>query len=493
VTSEPSEVERTVRIDYNLERSINGLRQSRPDYSAHITVTWRQRYGLIALLLVVVAPLAVWPLVTAQVLLGIVMFVYTVAVAFRVWLVFASGRGEHRVRVSDEEARAVPDDELPIYTILVPAYREPSVIGHLMEHLAALDYPKHLLDIQLLLEADDRETIAAAERVLPGPHVRITVVPPSNPRTKPKACNYGLSFARGEFVTIYDAEDRPEPLQLRRAAVAMRRLGPSYACVQAELAYFNTSQNRITRWFSLEYATWFCSLLPGLVALNVPVPLGGTSNHIRTSMLRALGAWDPFNVTEDADLGIRLARDGQRVGMLDSVTLEEANSDFINWVKQRSRWYKGYLLTWLVHIRAPRTVVRQLGWRGFLSLNLFVGGTPLITLINPLLWGLTIVWLLAQPPLIQELFVAPVYYLGLACMVFGNATIVYLNLLAARDGDRPDLVAAALTSPPYWAMMSVAAAKATFQLIFQPAYWEKTTHGLDLAPAPSPVEADNAR
>jgi cellulose synthase/poly-beta-1,6-N-acetylglucosamine synthase-like glycosyltransferase len=479
-------------LDQQLDLSINTLRRTRPDYSAHVTATRKQQVSIVAFVVVVVALFVLWPIGTAQVLLGVLTLLYACTIAFRLWLVLAGSRGDHRISVSDDEALRVPAEELPVYSVLVPAYREPSVIGELMEHLAALDYPRGKLDVQLLLEADDRETITAAEAALPGPHVRITVVPPSQPRTKPKACNYGLAFARGELVTIYDAEDRPEPLQLRRAAVAMRRLGPSHACVQAELGYFNSTQNRITRWFSLEYATWFRSLLPGLVALRMPVPLGGTSNHFRASILRDLGAWDPYNVTEDADLGIRLARLGYGVGVLDSVTLEEANSDFINWIKQRSRWYKGYLLTWLVHMRTPRTVVRQLGWRGFLALNLFVGGTPLSTLVNPLFWVLTLIWLISQPSLIEQLFVAPVYYVGLVCMVFGNATVVYLNLMAARDGDRPDLVAAALTSPFYWLMMSVAAAKAAFQLVFQPTYWEKTTHGLNLEPARAHTGADNA-
>ncbi|MHA6629346.1 glycosyltransferase family 2 protein [Pseudonocardia sichuanensis] len=481
-------------VDRHLNLSINALRRSRPDCSAHITATRGQQAWLVALAVLLVVVFVAWPIGAAQVVLGVLTVLYLCSIAFRLLLVLAAGSsGEHRIRVSDDEALRVPAEELPVYTVLVPAYREPSVIGRLMDQLSALDYPAEKLDIQLLLEADDRETLAAAHAALPGPYVRITTVPPSQPRTKPKACNYGLLRARGELVTIYDAEDRPEPLQLRRAAVALARLGPSHACVQAELGYYNSTQNRLTRWFSLEYATWFRSLLPGLVALRAPIPLGGTSNHIRATVLRELGAWDPYNVTEDADLGIRLARAGHAVGILDSVTLEEANSDFINWVKQRSRWYKGYLLTWLVHMRRPRLLVRQLGWRGFLSLTLFVGGTPLSTVVNPVFWALTLVWLISHPPLVQQLFVAPVYYVGMLCLVFGNASLVYLNLLAARDGDRPDLLAAALTAPFYWAMMSVAAAKATVQLVFQPSFWEKTTHGLDLTPVRAPWGTESAR
>ncbi|MEV6300683.1 glycosyltransferase [Actinoplanes sp. NPDC051861] len=452
-------------------------------HSAHVVLSRAQRTGLIVALVLLTVIAVLRPMTVLQTIVALVTLAYTAAIVFRVVLVYAAGRGHHRVSVSDEEARAVPDADLPVYTVLVPAYREPSVIGLLMTHLGALEYPRDRLEVILLLEEDDRETIAAAEAAVSGEHVRILVVPESQPKTKPKACNVGLEVATGEFVTIYDAEDVPDPLQLRRAVVALRRLGSSYVCLQAELGYFNVDQNRITRWFALEYATWFRSLLPGLVALRMPIPLGGTSNHFRARELRELGAWDPYNVTEDADLGIRLARAGYRVGVLHSVTLEEANSDFINWIKQRSRWYKGYLMTWLVHLRAPRATVRQLGWRGLLCLNLFVGGTPLAALLNAVLWATTILWFLGRPPILEEIFIPPYYYLGVLCLVFGNATVIYLNVLSARTMDRPDLLGTALLSPVYWAMMSLAGAKAAWQLIFKPSYWEKTTHGLHLPKA----------
>ncbi|WP_432993163.1 glycosyltransferase family 2 protein [Dactylosporangium sp. CA-233914] len=478
--------------DVHLTRSIHGLRELWPDQSAHIVLTRVQRTCLIVVTIALAAALLRWTIVTLQVVIAVITVLYAGAITFRLALTWAASRREHRVRVSDEDARAVPDHELPVYTVLVPAYHEPQVIGMLMEHLAELEYPVEKLDIQLLLEADDEETIAAARAVLPGPHVRIVTVPPAHPRTKPKACNYGLQLATGELVTIYDAEDRPDPLQLRRAAVAFDRLGPEYVCLQAELGYFNADQNRITRWFTLDYATWFRSLLPGLVALGMPIPLGGTSNHLRMRTLRELGAWDPYNVTEDADLGIRLARLGHRVGVLDSVTLEEANSDFINWVKQRSRWYKGYLVTWLIHMRTPRRSARQLTWRGLLCLNLFVAGTPLTALLNTVFWAMTALWFVARPPTVQLLFDTPFYYVGLVCLVFGNAVVIYLNVLAVHQMGRPDLLLTALLSPVYWAMASIAGAKAALQLVFNPSYWEKTTHGLHLPTARRPAEQAHA-
>jgi cellulose synthase/poly-beta-1,6-N-acetylglucosamine synthase-like glycosyltransferase len=383
------------------------------------------------------------------------------------------------ITISDAEARAIPPAKLPIYTILIPAYREPEVIGHLLEAVHALDYPIHKLDVKLLVEQDDPETLAAALAARPGPHIEIVRIPPLGPRTKPKALVVGLARARGQYVTVFDAEDQPEPLQLRRAIVAFRR-NPDIACLQAKLSYRNAAQNLITRWFTAEYAMWFEQFLPGLSRLGVPLPLGGTSNHFRRRALREAGSWDPFNVTEDADLGIRMSRTGKRVAVLNSTTYEEANSDFVNWAKQRSRWYKGYLQTWLIHMRQPRRLWRELGPRGFVGFNLFVGGTPFVAILNPIFWSLTALWFLARPDFIEALFPAWLYYAGLACLIGGNFVFVYGAMISARSTRRPDIVLAAALSPVYWVMMSIAAVKAGIQLVSAPSFWEKTTHGLDV-------------
>jgi cellulose synthase/poly-beta-1,6-N-acetylglucosamine synthase-like glycosyltransferase len=467
------------------------LRLASPELSASQTLTPSQRrssvLGVIAaLLILLVAPLqALLLAVTA------ITVVYIAAFIFRVKLFRQSLRNADIVRVSDRQARAVPDDELPIYTVLVPAYREPEVIPNLIKAIERLDYPRERLDVKLLLEADDAETFAAVERANPGAHIEVIRIPHSMPKTKPKACNVGLARARGAYVTIYDAEDRPEPLQLRRAVVAFKTAPAEVACMQAKLSYYNANQNLLTRWFTSEYAMWFGQLLPGLVHERAPVPLGGTSNHFRRETLIGLGGWDPFNVTEDADLGIRLHRAGLRTLVLDSTTLEEANSDVINWLKQRSRWYKGYLQTWLVHMRRPGRLWRELGPAGFIGFNLFVGGTPLLALANPVFWALTAVWFLAQPPIVAALFPTPLYYAGMLCLAFGNALFLYATIVSAHLTGRASLVIAALLSPIYWAMMSIAAVKALVQLVSVPSFWEKTVHGLD-RPARRAAESGKA-
>ena len=454
------------------------------DLTARRTATGGQLVAGLAVAVVVGLCAVLAPLSTAVALIALATLMYLAALIYRLAAFWLSIRKPELVVVTDEEARGLPDHYLPIYTVLVPAYREPAVIGALIERLSQLEYPPDKLDIRLLLEEDDRETIVAAMAARPGPQFTIVRVPHSEPKTKPKACNYGLEGARGTLVTIYDAEDRPEPLQLRRVVAAFARSDESVACLQAKLSYFNAEQNLLTRWFAIEYAMWFSFLLPGLVAQRGPLPLGGTSNHFRANLLAAVGGWDPYNVTEDADLGIRLARRGYQTRVLESTTFEEANSDVINWIKQRSRWYKGYLQTWLVHSRHPIELRRELGWRGFIGFNLFVAGTPLLSLVNPVFWSLTALWFVIHPPVIMALFPAWLYYLSLAVMVAGNFSLFYSWLISARTAGSRKLVFAAFLVPVYWALMSLAVIKAAVQLISAPSFWEKTVHGLDGAPAP---------
>ena len=465
-----------------LQASISGLADKAAIVSARGLLSRGQRRGLILIAVAVGIGLIVRPLLTCTTLVGVVTAVYLAMVSYRFALFLRSNRTDVMVTVTGEEARTYPDELLPMYTVLIPAFREPEVINRLIENIARLEYPTDRLDIKLLVEGDDMETISAIGDANPGEHFELVFVPPADPRTKPKALNYGLSIAKGEIVAVYDVEDIPDPLQLRRAAIGLARVGDDVGCLQAKLSYHNPNQNLITRWFAIEYAMWFSFFLPGLASYRAPIPLGGTSNHFRRAVLRRLGAWDPFNVTEDADLGIRMFREGVHVGILNSSTDEEANSDFVNWVRQRSRWYKGYLQTFIVHLRAPRAFSREVGWRGVMHFGLFVGGTPILALLNPVFWLMTVLWFVGQPVIIKELFPAPVYYVGLFCWAFGNFLLVYLTVISCRLIRHGELVVAALLVPLYWVMMSLAAVKAFWQLVFQPDHWEKTVHGLHDSP-----------
>lgn len=446
---------------------------------AHLSARGRLRRRSGALAVVALALAVAAMIMLPAVVTAVVAVLYLISTIDRNYLLIKGMRSSALIRVSADEALAIPDEDLPVYTVLLPVYDEPSIITNLINGVLNLDYPRDKLEILLLVEEDD----VATQQALLGADlrgIRLVLVPESQPRTKPKACNYGMSLPdlRGEMVTIYDAEDIPEPLQLRRAVAAFRGLPDEIGCLQARLGYFNENQNLLTRWFSIEYDQWFGVLLPAVEESRCVVPLGGTSNHMRTRIWREIGGWDEFNVTEDADLGVRMARYGYRTLILDSVTLEEANSDVVNWIRQRSRWYKGYLQTMLVHLRNPLELRRQIGTKATLRLINMTGGVPLTSALNILFWFALLQWILGRPQIIETLFPPLTYYLCLALFLVGTPISIYMGLVLTKALNKPHMWWAALLMPPYWFLQSVAAVKALYQLVFRPFYWEKTVHGL---------------
>ncbi len=465
-----------------LIEAVDGLRVRFPEASASVAFTRTQKVIAFAVLGVMAVCIALWPMHTAYALVSAMTLVYILALADRL-LLFRRGLVSGAIVVPDDRARALPEDRLPTYTVLVPAYNEPEIVADLIANMHALEYPKEKIQVLLLLEADDEVTIEAAAGLDDDPMVTVVLVPPAEPRTKPKACNYGLAFATGDIITIYDAEDAPDPLQLRRVAVAFADADDDVVCIQCKLSFHNADDNLLTRWFTADYGIWFGFLLPGIMASRSPIPLGGTSNHFRHSLLDEIGSWDPYNVTEDADLGVRIAARGYRTAVLDSTTMEEANIDGINWIRQRSRWYKGYMQTWLVHLRRPRELWRALGPVGTYRFTLLMAGTPFIACVNMVFWMILLLWVTGEPAQIARLFSGPFYHLALISLVLGNTVTVYLNIVAVREDGRASLLWSALLSPLYWVMMSIAAIKGMWQLITSPSYWEKTVHGLSSSSA----------
>ncbi len=464
--------------DQNLENSRDALRSSHPEDSADKTITRPQIYVAIALVALTIGFLLWHPVISMAALSSLLIMAYASLVAYRLWIIRNGTKADGSISADAETLRNMDEAALPIYTVLIPARDETSILPMLTQSLIRLDYPKDRLDVKLILEEDDLATIHAAYASHLPNFIDIVIVPVREPRTKPKACNFALQRARGEFVTIFDAEDAPEPTQLKKAVLAFQTGDPAMACVQAKLSYFNASQNLLTRWFTAEYAAWFDLFLPALHAARLPIPLGGTSNHFRTAVLRQLGAWDPFNVTEDADLGVRIFKAGYTTSVIDSVTFEEANSDFVNWIRQRSRWIKGYLQTWLVHMRHPRQLYKKLGGRGFWGFQMSILGTPLMFLLNPLYWFLTSLWFMTHWNLIPQMFPPGIYYLGMMNLLIGNFTFMYLNAIGAAKRGNWELIPYTLMIPIYWTMMSLASWKALLQLITRPFHWEKTEHGL---------------
>jgi cellulose synthase/poly-beta-1,6-N-acetylglucosamine synthase-like glycosyltransferase len=381
------------------------------------------------------------------------------------------------ITVARRELDELTDHDLPVYTILLPVYREASILQQLVDGVAALDYPEHLLDVKVLLEVDDTETRRAAESMDLPPWFDLVVVPDLGPRGKPRACNEGLARAEGELLVIYDAEDRPEADQLRKAVCAFRRVDARVVCLQAKLNYFNRTHNLLTRWFTAEYSVWFDQLLPGLQSADVAIPLGGTSNHFVVSSLRELGGWDAYNVTEDADLGLRIFIRGWKTAVLDTTTFEEATSRYRNWIRQRSRWVKGYMQTWLFHMRHPFQLARAMGPKAFIVFQLFFGACTVCLLVNPIYWALTGLWFATRLGWIEAVFPRPVLYTGTIALFVGNSACVLLAVSGAYGRRNYGDVKWALLVPFYWLLMSIASYKALAQLLYKPSYWEKTDHG----------------
>jgi len=412
----------------------------------------------------------IWP---GPVLLGIDLIL---SALFAAWIAFRI-LCTATPAVPSPPVRSQADRNLPVYTVIAAVYREAKAVPGLLASLRKLNYPPEKLDIKIVIEADDRATRDALDRQPPSPPFEVFVAPAVHPRTKPKALNAALTAARGRYTVIYDAEDRPEPDQLRRALDIFRSQDKSLACVQARLTIDNTGDSWLTRMFTAEYAGHFDAFLPGLAARGHPIPLGGTSNHFDTAALRKLYAWDPYNVTEDADLGIRLARCGYRTSVCASSTYEEAPVTIEAWVKQRTRWMKGWMQTWYVHMRTPLRLYDQLGLRGFIAFQLAVGGNALSALIHPafIIWNLHAI--IAAPPLATELDVA-LAWLHAFIIAGGYAAAGWIALKGLRYRNLMQQAWAIALIPLYWLLLSTAAWRAAYQLFCAPHTWEKTEHGL---------------
>ncbi|HCQ63785.1 MAG TPA: glycosyl transferase, partial [Rhodobacteraceae bacterium] len=365
---------------------------------------------------------------------------------------------------------------LPTVSILVPLFHETEIAGRLVRRLEALDYPRELLDICLVVEADDtltRNALAVSDL----PHwMRQVTVPGGAVRTKPRALNFALDFCRGSIIGVYDAEDAPEPGQIHKVVRRFAMRGPSVACLQGVLDFYNARENWLARAFAIEYAAWFRITLPGLEKMGFAVPLGGTTLFFRRVALEELGGWDAHNVTEDADLGIRLARHGYHTELIDTVTKEEANCRPWPWVKQRSRWIKGYAMTWGVHMRAPRRLLDELGLKKFLGVQFLFLGTLSQFLLAPVLWSF---WLLAfgvTHPLMSVLPPWAFWTLG-GIFFFSELLTIAVGMMAVADDEHRFLMKWVPTLHVYWPLASVAAIKGVLEIAWNPFYWDKTSHG----------------
>ncbi|KFY66253.1 hypothetical protein V496_02130 [Pseudogymnoascus sp. VKM F-4515 (FW-2607)] len=446
-----------------------------PEFTAKTGFAMWQKAAAVSAVGGFAAMLVLFP--SVLMLLLALLFFMTAAVNFTVSAVsllpekwFVGGEGEDQAKFSNQ-----PDWPLPVYTVLVPVYMESEVMPELIKAMKRLDYPSEKLEIMFLVEEHDQETREAALSAGLSPNMRIVDLPPGNPQTKPRSCNLGLLLARGDLIVIFDAEDRPDPDQLIKAAKAFAGAKDNrLACVQAKLFFYNAKQNMLTHQFALEYALRYGMILPGLTRLGLPIPLGGTSNHFRTDILRRLGGWDAWNVTEDADLGMRCQALGYRVNMIESITWEEATSQPGAWIKQRTRWLKGFLITVLVHTRHPVQTLQRFRPAGMVTLIGIVLGAPLSFLGQPI----ALMLLLCDLAGFRWSNLGNGWHRGVASILLLIGTLMTMAVtLFAAFRRRISYSHLACLLPGYWALYWVAAWRALFQLVHSPFVWEKTPHG----------------
>ena len=481
--ADPAAVARAITAAYGALLAARAASRAPLEMSARAPATVAQRAGVAAFCAAALVALLAAPPVAAPILFFALVALNAMNAVVRVAVLT---RALRPLRDPQTQAMGARGDAIvlaerrppPKITLLIALLHEPETMPLLIDALERLDWPRELLDVKLILEADDAQTLAALEAIGPPPFCQILIAPPGLPRTKPRALNYALDFAEGEIVGVYDAEDRPAPDQLRRVADILRTAPPEVACVQARLAYYNPRENWLTRCFAIEYAIWFDVLIAGFRDLRLPLPLGGTSVFFRRAALEQVGGWDAHNVTEDADLGMRLARAGFRCEVTASTTEEEASSRPGVWLRQRSRWIKGFMITWLVHMRQPVTLARQLGFRGFAAFQALFLGAAVAYLGLPafwLVWGLTLAgfgpsWLADLPPVAMAALIV-VQMAGWAAM------IVAAVVATARRGERwlwpwiPTLLF-------YWPLCAVAAWLALAEMVAAPSFWRKTRHGV---------------
>jgi len=371
----------------------------------------------------------------------------------------------------------MPQTNLPKVSVLVPLYKETEIVGALVRRLQKLSYPKVLLDVVLVLEEHDGMTRQTLQNTDLPPWIRVIEVPAHNGlTTKPRAMNYALDFCNGDIIGIWDAEDAPAPDQIEQVVARFGEVPDDVVCLQGILDYYNPRTNWLSRCFTIEYSSWFRIVLPGIARLGLVVPLGGTTLFFRREPLEELGGWDAHNVTEDADLGVRLCRAGWRTEMIDTATFEEANCRVWPWIRQRSRWLKGFMVTYLVHMRSPRRLLRDLGpWR-FIGFQAFFIGTLGQFLMAPVLLSFwLVVFGFAHP--VSAVLPGTLIVGGVSALLLSETLGLCIGMAAVSRPGRRHLLLFVPTMMFYFPLGMIAAYKALGELLLKPFFWDKTEHG----------------
>ena len=453
--------------------------------------------GALAALGLALVPLAVISLLTGWAVLTLLASATLKLLSFQA--ILRQDRQDRLTATAMAQGR-IPRPEmagpLPMISVMVPLFAEANVADKLIGRLSRLDYPRELMDILLVVEETDRVTCEALETARLPHWMRMVKVPDGPIRTKPRALNYALNFCRGTIIGVWDAEDRPEPDQLHKVARGFHFAPPDVVCLQGVLDYYNPRTNWLARAFTIEYASWFRGTLAGAAALDLVVPLGGTTLFFRRDKLEEVGAWDAWNVTEDADLGVRLTRRGYRTRMLDTVTHEEANCRLVPWVKQRSRWLKGFAMTWGVHMRDPLALWRDLGARRFLGLQVQLFASLSQYLLAPVLWSFWLLSLGLPHPMrgvLSGMLGGNAIAILFTLFVLSEVLNIAIGLWAVRGRQHRHLMLWVPTLHLYFPLGCLAAWKAIYEVVAKPFYWDKTQHGIfEAGPEDAPTAIPTA-
>lgn len=428
------------------------------------------------LLLIIALTLCICTIIAPQRVLTAALFTFTALICLqavlRVYSVICSK--------SDFEFADTAPLDWPRYTVLVPLKDEAHMVTGLITTLSKFDYPQDRLQIIFIIEEDDPLTCRAVNKVLRPPFQQV-VVPRSGetaPRTKPHALNIAMQRASGEIVTIYDAEDTPHPNQLKTAVRAFQK-NPHWGALQAPLDYHNTGDSWLSAQFGLEYAAQFHVWIPLMVRLRLPFPLGGTSNHIRRSALESIRNahvyWDSYNVTEDADLSFRLSALGWDIGYITPPTQEEAVARLKPWTHQRTRWMKGFMQSWRVHMDSP---LAPGGWRGArrqLTLQLTLGSVLLAGFFHAPICLALLIWMGHSWVTQGVINFSPLVTLSL---VLGYGSGILIGAVGALRAGKPKLLLSLPVMPIYWLCLCPPSYRAAVEYIRRPFYWAKTSHGV---------------
>lgn len=384
------------------------------------------------------------------------------------------------------DKRATPDT-LPSFSIIVPLKSESSVISGSFTSIRNLNYPLELLEILVVVEKTDKLTLDTIEGLCLPPSARVLLIPEQPPFTKGRALLHALKEAKNTYLTVYDAESRPEPDQLRKAAAELQS-AEQPTVLQAIIDISNKNANWISRNFSGEYFEWYRGYLESLSALNMPFGLGGNSFFISREKLIECGAWDPFNVTEDADLAVRLAENGVKFKILNSTTRESCPEKPSEWINQRTRWNKGLFTTQLVHLHRF-SLVKKFGFLGWLNFWLPMFSMSLIPLYNIYI---PLFLILSGMPFFLFVFLS----IALWTLAFFSAAVAtLLNFYTYKKmGIKLSFFFILGDVIKYFALHLISGLNAYLEFFFKPLYWHKTKHfetdGCleDSANHPSPTE-----